>query len=199
MSLELDDIDTRLLAILQRDSRIPLNELSNKMGLSTPTVRKRIERLVTTGVIKSFTLLLDKTKLRDTIHVFLIMNAKPEKIKEIGNNIAQYPEVTEVYVVTGDNNLIAKAFINNIDRLHVIINEISKLPDVSNISTSLISDIIKEEYGIQIRPGTGIKVYCYFCGKLIEEPPRKLIHSNKTYYFCCDTCLSEYMKKHRIS
>jgi len=197
MSLKLDDLDIHLLSILQREGRIPLNELSNRIGLSTPTVRKRIERLIELGVIKMFTVVVDKTKFRETISVFLIIEGKPEKIRNIGEKLAEYPEITEVYVVTGDHNLVAKAFIDDIDKLQTIIREISTMPDVYNIHASLINDTIKEESGIQIKPGTGIKVYCSFCGKLIEKSPKKLIHNNRTLYFCCDTCLSEFKKKHK--
>ena len=63
MAHELDDIDIGIVTLLQQDGRKSFRQISRELGISTPTVQARYQRLVNIGLIKSISPIIDSTNI----------------------------------------------------------------------------------------------------------------------------------------
>ena len=101
----LDKFDLAILRIMLADSRETLQEIGAKVGLSPTTCWSRIKKLESAGVIRRYTLDLDKALLgyRDSVIVQVTLEShSDETLYEFGRVLATIPEVLEAYLVSGD-------------------------------------------------------------------------------------------------
>ena len=102
----MDLIDKHILEELQKNSSIPLSELSKKVGLSKTPCWNRVKKLEEDKVITSRTIVLDNKKINLPITVFLSISIQNhtevwlEKFKKV---IQEYDEIIEVHRLTGSN------------------------------------------------------------------------------------------------
>ncbi len=93
MPIKLDAIDTSILNVLSKDGRKSFRQIAKEIGASTPTVKLRYERLISTGLIKSIAPILDLSKITKTTKEKLdkkIIENKPTQIdlkEEIAVNV----------------------------------------------------------------------------------------------------------------
>ncbi len=186
--MELDEIDYRILSILQEDSRTPLSKLARKARISIPTARQRINKLIKEGVIRRFTILLNPNILLE-YGVFIGINAPPAAVTQIMEQLKNTDNVVGVYRTVGEYDLLVRLSLSNYSELdEVLAKTLSKTPGIQAIKTNIVVSIIKDEPSPRLRPGKGIRVYCVVCGKEIKENPIKRIVDEKEYYLCCSTC-----------
>lgn len=103
----MDLIDKNILKELQKNSSIPLSQLSRKVGLSNTPCWNRIKRLEEEKIILSKNVILDNTKINLPITVFLsisIQNHSTAWLKNFEKIINKYDEIIEVHRLTGSNN-----------------------------------------------------------------------------------------------
>ena len=118
----LDEIDSKILRILLIDSRTPISEIAKELNLSRPTVRKRLERLINTGVIKGYTINIGEKYLDYTTIVFIL---KPEKQDKIFEQLKNIEEVSEIYQLEGSKDIICFVEIKDMKNLQKIISKFS--------------------------------------------------------------------------
>src|ERR1700752_5371514 len=96
----LDDMDVRILALLQEDCRTSLVRLGEQVGLSAPAVLERIKKLEAAGVIKGYRALLDARKLGLDITAFIgVIISHPNLIPDFERRIAALDDVLECHHV----------------------------------------------------------------------------------------------------
>jgi len=76
----LDHIDIEILKLLLNDSRISISEIAGRVGISRPTVRRRVRKLVNTGIIKRFTVDVDENMLKGVRFLFRFKVDDPDKL-----------------------------------------------------------------------------------------------------------------------
>lgn len=104
MPEELDEIDMRILEMLQSDASLSIAEVAERVGLSSSPAWRRIERLKKAGVIIRQVTLLDQEKLGLTFEVFATVKLQlpsRENLERFEAAIAKWPEVVECATVTG--------------------------------------------------------------------------------------------------
>ena len=197
--MELDEIDYRILSILQEDCRISLSRLASKARISIPTARQRIKKLIEQGVIRRFTVVLDPSHLAGGYDTFIGISAPPSSIQELAERLKNEEEVLGVYRTVGEYDLLLRLSLTSYAELdNFISNKLSKHGEVHAIKTNVVIGILKDEPGPKLRPGAGIKVYCAVCGKEIVGSPLKRIVEGKTYYLCCSSCENLFDQKTRL-
>ncbi|MES2276009.1 MAG: Lrp/AsnC family transcriptional regulator [Bacteroidota bacterium] len=106
---KLDEIDLKLLSLIQRDSRMSLVQLGTQVNLTAGPVQTRLEKLEEMGFIRRYTALLDREKIGRPVLVVLMVKMKEQNtglLLEFENLIAQMPEVLSCYIVSGNWNFI---------------------------------------------------------------------------------------------
>ena len=135
-----DKIDKRILEILRKDSRCPFVEMADKLGVSEGTVRSRVRKMTEDGVIKGFTIRTSSKNVKALVEVRIDVNTDTE---EIARELAGYEGVTEVFEVTGDQDIIAIVDVESSTRLNEIIEKVRRYDSIISTRTRLI---LKEHY-----------------------------------------------------
>ena len=103
----MDNIDKKILEELQKNSSIPLSELSKKVGLSNIPCWNRIKKLEEEKIIKSKSIIIDNKKINLPITVFLsisIQNHTEQWLKNFEKIVNKYDQIIEVHRLTGSNS-----------------------------------------------------------------------------------------------
>ncbi len=99
----MDDIDRRIIAALSQDARQSYAEIGEYVALSAPAVKRRVDRLRATGVIKGFTAVVDPAALGWTTQAFVELfctgRTTPEQLRHA---VRRHPEVVAAYTVSGE-------------------------------------------------------------------------------------------------
>ena len=143
----LDDIDVKILRLL-RESHLKPNytKIAKEIGLTTPSIKARIDKLEKAGYIKGYTTLLDYEKLGKGILAIIGISTLPEKLKSVINELKKLSEVYELYNVTGTYDLILKVRVKDVVSLNdLIVDKFIKIDGISKTYTMLVLSIYKEE------------------------------------------------------
>jgi DNA-binding Lrp family transcriptional regulator len=115
----MDDVDRRILRVLEADARTSLRKIAEEVGVALGTVSNRVRRLESLGVIRGYTVLLDPHKAGWGLSVVIGLRIEKGRLMEIQEKIAKDNRVYGVYDVTGeyDSMVLARAsdVVNSVD------------------------------------------------------------------------------------
>lgn len=194
--MKIDSTDLNILKILQQDARAPLSLIAKKTSASRPTIRSRIKRLKDLGIIKKFTVILNRDAIIENIVVILEIGATDaDKVSEV---LLNKNEILEVYSTLGKGNILCKAVVPNISALKKLVNDIEKIEGINSISSSIVLKTIKEEYEPSVGPEIGVIAECDYCSNKITGDIITYKTHKKDFYFCCPVCLRKFKEKQRL-
>jgi Lrp/AsnC family transcriptional regulator, leucine-responsive regulatory protein len=151
--VEPDDIDTRLLELLQEDCRTSLVRLGEQVGLSAPAVLERIKKLEAAGVITGYRAVLDGRRLGLDITAFIgVIISHPNLIGDFERQVVALRDVLECHHVTGEYTLLLKVKTLNTSSLERLISQIRSLAGVSRTETLVVLSTHTERVQLALRP-----------------------------------------------
>jgi len=134
--IKLDNIDRKILRILQKDGRITTKELAYQLHLTNTPVYERVKKLEKNGIIKKYIAILNPEKLDRNMTIFMDVNLK-KHTKEVVNNfrkaILSFPEVIEFHNVSGNYDVHLKLMVKNMGEFKIFIEE--KISGLEYITT----------------------------------------------------------------
>ena len=104
----IDEIDNKLLMLLNKNARMPLKDLSAKVFLTTPAVSARVEKLENLGYITGYHAAMDLEKLGYIVKAFIMLTVSPEDSKNFAKFIKDEKNVLECYHITGPYSMLLK-------------------------------------------------------------------------------------------
>lgn len=131
----IDETDRRLLNALRHDARMSLKDLSEQVGLSSPSVGERIRRLQERGVIRGFTVDIDPAALGFTLQAIVRIRPLPGKLHIVQKLIQEVPQIVECDKVTGDDCFVARLYVRSMEEIDAILDRIA---DKAATSTSMV-------------------------------------------------------------
>jgi DNA-binding Lrp family transcriptional regulator len=138
----MDEIDLKILRILRENSRESLAVIAEKVGTSKATVSRRITKLEKDGLISSYTLTTNSTKLglmRAMIGIELAGSSLEQAIEELRN----FEEIQAIYKVFGDHSLLCEIYARSVDSLYELIqSKILKIPGILNVEVDIFIEKI---------------------------------------------------------
>ena len=137
----IDNLDKRILEIMKKDSRCPYVEIADKLGVSEGTVRSRVHRMTEEGIIRGFTIKTSSKNVKALVEVKIDVNTDTEAI---ARELSTYDGVTEVFEVTGGQDIIAIVDVESSQSLNEIIERVRRYDNVLSTRTRLI---LKEHFG----------------------------------------------------
>ena len=192
----LDRIDLKILSLLREDSRASLKKFASVTNISIPTARARIIRLKDLGVIKSLTASVELQSMTNIITSFITIKAKLPNIKTVVEQLRDIDEISEVYLTTGQYDIILKLHVPDMQTLDRLITlQLSSLEGVETAESSFIIETVKDIAGPVLRPNLGFKIECDNCREIIAETYVKKIIDHKEYYFCREPCFLAFTRK----
>lgn len=141
----IDDIDVRILSLLQENGRMKRNRIADEVGLSVPSVSERMRKLEERGVITGYHAVIDAKRIQIDITAFIrVMVDGSEYYPEFVRRAMQLDEVLEVHSITGEGSHILKIRTRNTTSLERLLSELQAWPGVHGSSTSIVLSTFKE-------------------------------------------------------
>jgi Lrp/AsnC family leucine-responsive transcriptional regulator len=148
----LDEIDRKLLALLQEDDRVPVVELGKAIGVAPSTLNDRIRRLVKQGIITGFHAQVSAEKLGLDLLAFVFVGWSDHATeKEFLKRIGTVPEVLECHHVTGAWNYLLKVRLKTTRDLETFFSSVVKdVPGLQRTETLIVLSSPKETQILQV-------------------------------------------------
>ena len=148
--LVLDNKDIAILHLLQKNARITVKEISEKMHLSTTPVHERIKRMEANGVIKQYATLLDHSKVKKGLmvicYVSLKAHSKTAGVKFI-DTMQVLNEVIECYSISGEFDFMLKVVCADMDDYYNFhVNKLSQIENMGKVQSVFVMGIIKQTH-----------------------------------------------------
>jgi Lrp/AsnC family transcriptional regulator for asnA, asnC and gidA len=144
----MDDIDQKIIAKLQKNSRAPYKEIAGEVKISDVAVHKRIKKLQR-DVIKRFTVFVDQKKLGKNTTAILMIKCDVGSATEIAERLSKIPDVVEVYSTIGEYDIVAKIRTEDMETLKNIVEKrLRMIKGLHEIRTSVAFDSYKEDQNL---------------------------------------------------
>jgi Lrp/AsnC family transcriptional regulator for asnA, asnC and gidA len=145
----MDNLDTKIVSILQKDGRASNAGIAREVGVSEGTVRRRLKRLIDEQLI-NVVALLDPSRMGYSSEAIVGIQVDPDKIDESAEVIANLDEVSWVVVTTGTFDVFAWIAVQSSEGLgNFLRNKLAAVEGVRRTETFVNLSVIKRSYGSQ--------------------------------------------------
>jgi DNA-binding Lrp family transcriptional regulator len=105
----IDALDRKILSLLVEDGRRTYDDIARRVGLSAPSVKRRIDRLRARGALEGFTAVVDHGAIGWNTEALVELFYRPgTTLEEVAETLREHAEVVEAWSVTGDADAIAR-------------------------------------------------------------------------------------------
>jgi Lrp/AsnC family leucine-responsive transcriptional regulator len=154
LTISLDDVDRRLLRMLQGDGRITNADLAKACNLSPAACHERVKRLRDRGVIVGYAALLDPAKVDRALLIFVevvLDRTTGETFEDFAAAIARAPEILECHMVAGGFDYLIKARVKDMEAYRVFLGDILvEMPGVRETRTYAVLEEVKNTVRLPI-------------------------------------------------
>ncbi|MCL9806545.1 Lrp/AsnC family transcriptional regulator [Flavobacterium amniphilum] len=150
----MDDLDYRILAILQKDNLTPQRDIGDKIGLSAPAVQRRIKKMREEGIIEKDIAVVDRDKVGSNVTIIVEIFLERKKINEIDairKEFSSVPEIQQCFHITGESDFLlimvvpSMSYYENLTRKIFFGNE-----SIKRFRTSVVMGISKNSLEIPL-------------------------------------------------
>lgn len=144
---DLDAIDRKILAVLQADGRITMQELADRVGLSVSPCHRRVKLLESSGVISRYTAQVDQKALGLEVSVFIsikLTRQKEEDLARFAKAISKWDEVLECYLMTGNRDYLLRVVAADLAAYEAFLKtKLTRLDGIASIESSFALSQVK--------------------------------------------------------
>ena len=137
--MKIDDLDIKIMQILQANARTTIKEISEQVGMSSTPVFERVKKLENHGFIRKYVALLDEAKLNYKMVAFVQISLNLHNLDEVNaftDQVTVFPEVMECYHTTGESDFLLKILVRDMDEFnHFILYKLSEIENLSHVRT----------------------------------------------------------------
>ncbi len=146
----INDIDRKILNIMQKDARISNAEIARQVSLAPSGVLERIRKLEERGVIRGYLAELDAVEVGFGLTAFVAVRTH-ECCGDTDKFLSEIPEVLEVHDVAGEDSYLLKVRVKNTEHLSRLLRErLKNVPNVATTKTTVVLQTIKETIALPI-------------------------------------------------
>lgn len=150
--VKLDSCDRKILSALQRDGRMPLNDVSRIAGLSPSPCWRRIKKLEKAGVIEGYAAAINPDSVGVGLNLFIDVSVDMHVAQDFETAIAAHPIIVECFAVTGDRDYLLHVMVRDMKAADRFLRrELISLPGVKDFSTRFGISPIKKRRAIPLQ------------------------------------------------
>jgi DNA-binding Lrp family transcriptional regulator len=140
-----DAIDRKIVALLQEDARRSFQDIGGRVSLSAPAVKRRVDRLVEQGVVRSWSAVVDPEAFGWHTHAFVSLFCEGRMAAaEVRAAVAGHPEVAAAYTVAGEASAILHVRARDTSHLEEALERIRDRPGVIRTQTQVVLSTLFE-------------------------------------------------------
>lgn len=151
----LDDIDRKILEVLQEDARISNVDLAERVGLSASPCLRRVRELETRGYLRSYVALLDPARVGLPVSVFVQVRLERQAdrgLESFEKSVLARPEVMECYLMTGDADYLLRVVVPDVAAFErFLLEHLTRIPGVASIKSSFALKQVKYRTALPLR------------------------------------------------
>ena len=143
----MNDIDKKILSLLQINADIPIAELSKKVNLSSTPCWLRINKLYKQGYIKKKVVVIDRVKINLSTVAFVQIRTSQHNMawsKKFIEGVKEMDEVVEFYRLSGTTDYLLKVLVPSIDKFDEFYKKLTDKIDLSDVTTSFAMEELKQ-------------------------------------------------------
>jgi Lrp/AsnC family leucine-responsive transcriptional regulator len=149
----IDEIDAKILELLQRDGRMKRSDVAEEVNLSISAVSERMRKLEERDVIEGYKAVVDAKRLRLDITAFIRVSVDgSEHYANFVDRVTDMEHVLELHSITGEGSHVMKVRTKNTTSLERFLSEIQAIPGVSHTTTSIVLSTFKETRAVPTEP-----------------------------------------------
>jgi Lrp/AsnC family leucine-responsive transcriptional regulator len=153
MAHSIDEIDVRILELLQQEGRMQRSDVAEEVNLSISAVSERMRKLEERGVIEGYRAIVDPKRLHVDITSFIRVSVEgSERYADFVDRTRKMKEVLEVHSITGEGSHLIKVRTKNTTTLERFLSEIQSIPGVTQTTTSIVLSTFKETRAVPAEP-----------------------------------------------
>jgi Lrp/AsnC family leucine-responsive transcriptional regulator len=135
----LDEIDRQILALLERDARRTVADISQHVALSQAPIKRRIDRMERAGIIAGYTTVVDYGKLGSSIQAFVEVRLNGDAdADEVIDAFQAVPEIQATFTIAGDTDAMVMIRVEDVEHLRQIVNHLRRIGDVRGTKTLMV-------------------------------------------------------------
>jgi Lrp/AsnC family leucine-responsive transcriptional regulator len=142
-----DEIDRRILEILQNNARISNQDLADEVGLSPSPCLRRVRLLETSGVVRNYAALLDPAAVGQALQAIVEVRLEHQTsatVVRFEREILKFPQVLECYLLAGDWDYVLRVVAADLDDFREFcVNSLAKIAGVSNVKSNICMKEVK--------------------------------------------------------
>lgn len=153
--MRLEAKDRKILSELQRDSRLTMQELGERTGMSSSACWRRVKSLEEAGIIDRYAVIADTRKagfdFSAIVHVSLARHEQ-QNVDRFIKEVMRHPEVLECYATSGEADFHLRVVAENIDAYNAFLDDfIFRVPGVSQVRSNIVLKEIKADTALPFR------------------------------------------------
>lgn len=148
--MDIDEVDRKILAILQVDGRAALSEIARRLDMGTATIHERTKALEEEGYIRDYRAVLDPELLGRNEVGFIRVETMAGRSSEVAERLVEVTPIQEIHEVTGDADLLLKVRIADRQEMTDLLREIGQYEGVESTATDMALRSVKEEHTLRI-------------------------------------------------
>jgi len=134
----MNDLDLRLVALLKRNARMSVTQMSFELNASRITIDSHIKKLEESGVIKGYTVKLGSEEFRHKISGWILINAEANKEEAAIAKMIEMPELTRLHTTNGKWDLAAEIQTQTLEEFDRAISKLRQIGGITETETSLL-------------------------------------------------------------
>ena len=147
----IDDVDHKILVILQEKARVPNAEVARQIGMAPSAVLERIRKLEERGIIEGYEVRLNPREFGQGLTAFVHVVVKRDDLGKLAEALTRISGVQEVHQVAGEDGYLLKLRVSSNAELGMILrDELSALGEVQLTRTNIVLNTIKETRKIDL-------------------------------------------------
>ncbi len=139
---KIDDLNWKILGLLQQNARQSLVEIGKKVGLTPPAVAERIKKMEDTGVLEGFKAKVSYSKAGYQLKAIITLRAFMGKLKPFLQMVPELTEVTNCYRITGNENIVMEVVLKDQGHLEEFIDRLIRYGETR--THIILSDVVSQ-------------------------------------------------------
>ena len=151
----LGEKDRRLLDELQKDSRLTMQQLAERVGMSSSACWRRVRNLEESGVIERYAALVNPRKAGFSLSSMTLVSLARHEQKNVENfvrEVQRHPEVLECFATSGEADFHLRVVVEDMDAYNAFLDDfIFRLPGVSQVRSNIVLKEIKADTALPFK------------------------------------------------
>ncbi|ELY41462.1 winged helix-turn-helix transcriptional regulator [Halalkalicoccus jeotgali] len=217
---DLDETDLEILDLLLSDARQPWSEIAEVVDLSPPAVSERVKRLQEIGIIRRFTVDVDRSQLYEGVPILLKLTVKSERFESVRAELLE-AEAVEYVFTTAEHDLLCYALVVDGD-VPTWLAEILDVRSIKDYDVQLLTGLVVDgdvptwlaeildvrsikDYDVQLLTGvkwtptlreTKFALTCAECGNTVTREGTAARIGDELHQFCCSSCEARFEEQY---